>query len=129
MTNARAQSKVNLVLFEQRTNWIKHMFRLLQALTMLETPQSWGIRRNKPMPCRNSVAKTTCLNKSSDSDAPISCKTCTLPAHASLVRDMHASMKGPSCAAQTGVHTHPIQTSTVNSIMQLLWTSQKMRSH
>src|SRR3954466_11565106 len=123
MTNARAQSKVNLVLFEQRTNWIKHMFRLLQALTMLETPQSWGIRRNKSMPCRNSVAKTTCLNKSSDSDAPISRETCTRPAHASLVRDMHASMDDPNtrqrCVAQAGVHTHLIQASTMNSIMQL----------
>src|SRR5436190_15485276 len=105
MTNTQAQSKVDLVLFEQRTNWTKHIFRLLQVLTMLEAPQSWSIRCNKPMPCRNSAARTTYSNQSSD--AHISCENCMCLARASLARDMHASMDGPntrpSCAAQTGV--------------------------
>src|SRR3954466_10492199 len=103
MTNARVQSKVDLVLFDQGTNWIKHIFRFLQALTILVTPQSQGTRRNKLMPRRNSVARTTRLNQSSN--ARISCETCTRLARVSLVRDIHASMNGPStrpsCAAQT----------------------------
>src|SRR3954469_547051 len=85
------------------------------------------------MPCRNSVAKTTCLNKSLDSNAPIPRETCTHPAHTSLVRDMHASMEvsnmRPSCATQTGVHMHHIQASAISHILQLLWTSQKMCLH
>src|SRR5436190_24114141 len=93
MTNTQAQSKVDLVLFEQRTNWTKHIFRLLQILTLLEAPQSWSIRCNKPMPCKNSAARTTCLNQSSD--AHISRESCMRLACASLARDMHASMDGP----------------------------------
>src|SRR4051812_5740356 len=131
MTNARAQSKVDWVLFEQRTNWIKHIFRFLRELTMLETPQSWGIRRDKPMRCKNSIARTMRLRQSSD--ARISCETCTRLARASLARDMHASMNGPntrpSCAAQIGVCMHPTQASAMNHILQLLWTYQKMCLH
>src|SRR4051812_8806456 len=81
------------------------------------------------MPCKNSATRTTRLNQSSN--ARISCETCTCLARASLARDMHASTNGlstqPSRAVQTGVRIHPIQASTINHIMQLLWTSQKMR--
>src|SRR3954464_6765183 len=83
------------------------------------------------MPWRNSATRATRLNQSSD--VRISCEACTRLARVSLARDMHASMNGPnmrpSCAAQTGVHTHPIQASPMNSIMQLLWTSQKKHLH
>src|SRR4051812_38017078 len=83
------------------------------------------------MPWRNSATRTTRLNQSSGTR--ISCETCTRLARASLARDMHASMNGPntrlSCAAQTGVHTHSVQASTMNSIMQLLRTSQKKCLH